>query len=303
MTSRVSCPGVGRGKKSTTDTKRVEPARGRSGLHRAPPEHPEENAVRTIRTAQGETVRSVAERFRQSVRTVEVANALPRQAVLKTGAWLMIPAGHRTMDREALMEVHRRDLLDRLAMIQFVAGDSNRAVERTGARATAVVALEVGLKCYSRLFPESLDEDTRARISRDARALLRPGPISEVLVDRIYAELSQLPRSGDVVALGRWVDAQLEAKTAKLLDAWSYPPAFEKMKRDAAVNREFIGLYLVAAGADDFYVAVIESPPQRSGISARVAYDAAGTLLATGDRRYVREQRAWEPAFSWRSPR
>jgi hypothetical protein len=257
-----------------------------------------------LKTGFGLTDQARVERFRQSVRTLEVANALPRQAVLKTGAWLMIPAGHRTMSRAALMEVHRRDLLDRLAMIQFVAGDpSGRTVERTGARATAVVALEVGLKCYSRLFPESLDEDTRARISRDARALLRPGPISEVLVDRIFAELSQLPVAGDVAALGRWVDAQLEAKTAKLLDAWSYPPAFEKMKRDAAVNPEFIGLYQVPSGADDFYVAVIESPPQRSGVSARVAYDAAGTLLATADRRYVRELRAWEPAYTWRSPR
>ncbi|HVE81796.1 MAG TPA: hypothetical protein VND93_03075 [Myxococcales bacterium] len=245
----------------------------------------------------------MAERFRHSVRTLEVANALPRQAVLKTGAWLIIPAGHRALSRAEMMEVHRRDLLDKLAMVTYVAGHGKSGTERTGARATAVVALEVGLKCYSRLFPESLDEDTRTRISRDARGLLRPGPLSEVSVDRIFAELSQLPRAGDVAALGLWVDAQLEAKTAKLIDAWSYPPAFEKMKRDAAANPEFIGLYQVPAGADDFYVAVIESPPQRSGVSARVAYDAAGTVLATGDRRYVREQRRWEPAYTWRPVR
>jgi hypothetical protein len=275
----------------------------RSASHRAPPDDHGVMAVRTIRTAKDENIRSVAGKFRHSVRTLEVANALPRQAVLKTGAWLIIPAGHRAMSRADLMEVHRRDLLDKLAMIQFVAGGGKGSVERTGARATAVVALEVGLKCYSRLFPESLDEDTRARISRDARVLLRPGPLSEVGVDRIYAELSQLPRPGDVIALGRWVDSQMEAKTAKLIDAWSYPPAFEKMKRDAAANPEFIGLYLVPAGADDYYVAVIESPPNRSGVSARVAYDAAGTVLATGDRRYVREQRAWEPAFAWRPVR
>ena len=73
-------------------------------------------------------------------------------------------------------------------------------------------------------------------------------------MDRLYAELSQLPRANDAAALGRWVDAQLEAKTARLMDAWSYPPAFEKMKRDAAVNPELIGLYQVVAGADDFYL-------------------------------------------------
>jgi len=280
------------------------PPRGKrfpSGLKE--PGDPGSLQVRTIRTAKGETVRSIAERFRHSVRTLEVANAFPRHAVLKTGAWLIIPAGHRAMPRADLMEVHRRDLLDKLAMIQFVAGGEGRRVERTGARATAVVALEVGLKCYSRLFPESLDEDTRTRISRDARGLLRPGPLSEIGVDRIFAELSQLPPAGDVSALGRWVDAQLEAKTAKLLDDWSYPPAFEKMKRDAAANPEFVGLYLVPAGADDFYVAAIESPPQRKGVSARVAYDAAGTVLATGDRRYVRELREWEPSYAWRPVR
>jgi len=275
----------------------------RSASPRAPPEDPGAMAVRSMRTTKGENIRTVAERFRQSVRTLEVANALPRQAVLKTGAWLIIPAGHRALSRAEMMEVHRRDLLDKLAMVTYVAGHGKSGTERTGARATAVVALEVGLKCYSRLFPESLDEDTRTRISRDARGLLRPGPLSEVSVDRIFAELSQLPRAGDVAALGLWVDAQLEAKTAKLIDAWSYPPAFEKMKRDAAANPEFIGLYQVPAGADDFYVAVIESPPQRSGVSARVAYDAAGTVLATGDRRYVREQRRWEPAYTWRPVR
>src|SRR5262249_22000111 len=133
---------VARGKKFPSDSKKEgEPMRGevleRSASHRAPPEDPGENAVRTIRTTKGETIRSVAERFRHSVRTLEVANALPRLAALKTGAWLIIPAGHRAMSRAEMMEVHRRDLLDKLAMIQFVAGDGKSGHERTGARATA----------------------------------------------------------------------------------------------------------------------------------------------------------------------
>jgi len=35
-------------------------------------------------------------------------------------------------------------------------------------------------------------------------------------------------------------------------------------------------------------------------VSARAAYDAAGTVLATGDRRYVLELREWEPVYAWR---
>ena len=278
----------------------------RSASHRPPPEGPEAMAVRTTRTKAGESLRTVAERYCQSVRALEVANALPRRAELEKGSWLIVPAGHRTMARARLMEIHRRDLLDRLAMVQFVVGDGECTGEHTGlSRVAAVAALEVGLRCYARLFPESLDEDTRGRISRDARGLLRPGPLSEVAVDRLYAELSQLPRADDPTALGRWVESQMEAKTARLLDAWSYPPAFEKMKRDAATTPEFVGLFHLAAGADDYYVAAIESQgtPRKNAVSARVLYDASGAVLATGDRRYARERRGWEPTFTWRAPR
>lgn len=259
--------------------------------------------VRTVRVRMGETLRSIAEQHRQSVRTLEIANALPRQGTLRAGAPLIIPAGHRTMSRAALVDLHRRDLLDKLAMIRFVAAGEAQGERGSLSREAAVVALEDGLRCSARLFPECVDEDTRARMMSDARGLLQPGPLSDVAVDRLYAELSHLPPAGDAVALGRWIDDQMEGKAARLLDDWSYPPAFERLKRDAASNPEFLGLYALAAGADDFYVVVIESSPQRLGVTARVAYDAAGAVLATGERRYVRHLGAWEPSYSWRPPR
>ncbi|HVE82586.1 MAG TPA: hypothetical protein VND93_07050 [Myxococcales bacterium] len=270
----------------------------RSASHRTPVDPgPASLSVGIIRIGAGETLRQVAERHRQSVRTLEVANALPHRAALKAGAKLIVPAGHRAMSRAALMEAHRRDLLDKLAVVRFM-GERESTDHVT--REVVVTALRVGLRCYSRLFPESMDEGTRGRIEHGIRGLLQPGPLSEVAMDRLYAELTQLPRADDVAALGRWVDAELEARTARLVDAWSYPPAFERLKGDAAANPEFLGLYQLSAGADDYYVAAIESPPRRKGVSARVAYDAAGTLLATGERRFSRGQGKWEPAFTWR---
>ena len=104
---------------------------------------------------------------------------------------------------------------------------------------------------------------------------LKPDPVPREMLEKMVEAATWAPSGGNQQQYS-WVIVTERDKMAELAELW---------KR-----------------CHDFYVAVIESPPQRSGVSARVAYDAAGAVLATGDRRYVRELREWEPAYAWRAP-